>query len=127
MIRSSSAETFEKEVGDLVGSAPDLFATEFLEILSFIGTFFRNGKIHPVPDSPWNFTTLEEIGVLRKLALGLDEGNVEPRLLLDRIENARWLPETERQTLHKSISDRWRNYPGLVSIIWKAVDSGKLV
>ncbi|HYR88527.1 MAG TPA: hypothetical protein VE422_30890 [Terriglobia bacterium] len=118
-IRKLEPESFPTEVDELAASSPALFEPSFLEPMSFIGITLRNGKFHPAPDSPFNFTTLDEMLLLRKLVFGFDEESTEGRLFFDRLEKAFWLSPDERRRARDEFKAQWRTYPGLVSILWR--------
>ena len=67
------------ELGPFLTASPGLTDVEFLVPLAYVGTVFRNGKVHPRAGSREIFTTIEEMQLLRKLIFGLDESRVPGR------------------------------------------------
>lgn len=98
---------------------------QFIALLTHVGLFFRNGKIHPRPDSPSNFTSPEEIQVLRKLIVGLDENHVASGKILDNLRETKWpwSSNTQREETLGRMAAEWRPYPGLLRMLWRATEA----
>ena len=90
-------------------------------VLNYIGSEFRNGKIHPQRDNPRIFTDRREMQRARKLILGIDEERVDlPTPLLRKIRYAEGLSEAEGKEIEKRLPEGWSGFPGLVTLLWQA-------
>lgn len=122
VVEEAKPGTFGKP-GALLTASPGLTDVECLVPLAYVGTVFRNGVVHPIPGSPRNFKTAEEMQLLRKLIFGLDERRVPGRDVLSYAENALWFSRDERKEARRKLSAAWREYPGLVKMLWRVLQA----
>jgi hypothetical protein len=111
------------ELGAFLTASPGLTDVEFLVPLAYVGTVFRNGKVHPRAGSREVFTTIEEMQLLRKLIFGLDESRVPGRDVLSYAERALWSSRDEGKEARRKLAAAWRTYPGLVKLLWEILEA----
>jgi hypothetical protein len=86
-------------------------------LLSYAAAELRNGKVHST-----EYTSAHGMKLARKIVLGFDEVQVGYSSIRSWIKRSRFQNETDTSN---RLSAAWRDFPGIVPSLWKALGAAE--
>jgi hypothetical protein len=120
LAHAARPSVFDPKLGTLLAFSPGPADIEQLVFLNYIAAELRNGKVHSS-----EYTSAQGMRLVRKLVLGIDEGQVGYGSIVGWIKKSRFRKDVE---VHKKkLSAIWAEFPGVAPSLWKALGATEAV